>query len=195
MSTRLEVASGLIVRLQAGEEAAFRAIYDQLHKQIYRLIFSLVKDSAKSEELLQEAFVALWLHRDKLNVAQPLYPFIYLTAKRLAIDHFRKMLSESEAKAYLVSHLNYQTNNTEEAVFLEELNKIAQQSINALPAQQQTVFILSREEGLSYDEIAQRLQISPNTVRNHMVCALKNLKLQFSKHGVIYLWLSLSLFA
>ncbi|WP_257669380.1 RNA polymerase sigma factor [Parapedobacter tibetensis] len=191
MSTHVEIAPELITRLQDGEEAAFRAIYNQLHGRIYRLIQSLVKDTAKTEELLQETFVALWLHRGKLNETQPLYPYVYLTARRLTIDHFRKKLSEASAKDYLSRYMETHTNNTEETIIFEDLNRFTEETIKALPTQQQTVFTLSRKEGLSYDEIAERLHISPNTVRNHMVSALKTLKLHFSKHNMTFL---LSLF-
>ncbi|SEL43493.1 RNA polymerase sigma factor [Parapedobacter koreensis] len=184
MSTPVDPA--LITRLRDGEEAAFRAIYDQLHGQIYRMILALVKDTAKTEELLQETFVSLWLNRQKLDAEQPLYPYLYLTAKRLAIDHFRKKLVEANASDYAKKSVANSTNNTEEAVFFEDLNRFARETINALPMQQQLVFTLSRDEGLSYDEIAERLQISPNTVRNHMVSALRTLKLRFTQHGMIY---------
>lgn len=188
------VAPELIARLRDSEEAAFRAIYDQLNGRIYRLVFSLVKDSAKTEELVQETFVSLWLHRQSLNTEQPLYPLVYLTAKRLAIDHFRKKLLEMGVKEHVISQTVPYTNETEETIFLADLNRITDESIKALPAQQQTVFILSRQEGLSYDEIAQRLRISPNTVRNHMVSALKALRLHFSRHGVMFWLLALPLF-
>lgn len=183
------VAPELIARLRDGEEAAFRAIYEQLHGRIYRFIFSLVKESAKTEELVQETFVALWLHRGNLDIEQPLYPLVYLTAKRLAIDHFRKKLLEISTKEHVIRQTVPYTNETEEAIFLADLNRITDESIKALPAQQQTVFRLSRQEGLSYDEIAERLRISPNTVRNHMVSALKALRLHFSRHGVMFWWL------
>ncbi|MEC3880687.1 RNA polymerase sigma factor [Parapedobacter sp. 10938] len=186
MPTHLEVADELVARLKKGEEAAFKIIYDLLHARIYRMVLSLVKDAAKTDEVLQETFVKLWLNREKLTIDQPLYPFVYLTAKRLAIDHFRKALQESDMLAYLTNQSKRYTNDTEEAVFLADLTRLTDESIKALPVQQQAVFILSRHEGLSYDEIAQRLHISPNTVRNHMVCALRTLRHHFTKHGVIY---------
>lgn len=194
MSMRLEVAAELIVRLKKGEESAFRAIYDLLHTRIYRMVFSLVKDAAKTDEVLQETFVKLWLNRDKLVADQALYPLVYLTAKRMAIDLFRKTLQESNMLTNLANKAKPYTNDTEEAIFLADLTRVTDESIKALPVQQQAVFILSRHEGLSYDEIAQRLHISPNTVRNHMVCALKTLRLRFTKHGLIYGWLLVFLF-
>jgi len=191
MSTRLEVSAALILRLMEGDESAFRTIYELLHGRIYRMMLALVKDTEKAEELLQETFVSLWIHRGSLSPEQPLYPFVYLTARRLAIDWFRKRLAEQTAMAQLAENEQPHTNETEEAVLTADLDRIAQERIGLLPAQQRQVFLLSREEGLSYEEIAQRLHLSPNTVRNHMVCALKALRLHFRRHGVTFAWLAL----
>src|SRR5690554_560176 len=133
MPVKIEVATELIVRLIASDEAAFRAIYDQLHKRIYRLLFVLVKDREQTEELLQETFVSLWLNRRKLNATQPLYPYIYLTARRLAIDHFRKKMTEANAKQYLIHHQKGYASDTEDRVNVADLRRLTDEAIKALP--------------------------------------------------------------
>ncbi|HWL00641.1 MAG TPA: RNA polymerase sigma-70 factor [Parapedobacter sp.] len=190
MSARIEVAAELIAHLKKGKETAFRKIYEQLHRPVYRTIHTLVKDTEKTEELVQEAFVALWSNRSRLHEDQPLYPYVYLTAKRLAIDHFRNTLREARAMDYLKNTSSSITHNTEESIAASELQRFTEETVKQLPTQQQTVFMLSRHEGLSYDEIAQRLQISPNTVRNHMVCALKAIKLHFIQGGFVSLFVA-----
>lgn len=194
MFARIEIASELILRLKQGEEPAFRAIYDTLHERIFRMVQSLVKDSAKTEEIVQDAFVALWLNRDRLDAQRSLYPYVYQTAKRLAIDHFRRHTLENKVLNQLPHVADRQTQNTEEAIAYSELNHFADETIRRLPKQQQAVYMMSREQGLSYEEIADQLQISPNTVRNHMVSALKSIKLRFSKAGFVSLAYALLFF-
>ena len=194
MSARIKVATELIVRLKKGEESAFRAIYDALHERIFRMVKSLVKDTLKAEEIVQDTFVKLWLHREQLDTQLSLYPYVYQTAKRLAIDHFRRHMLENKALDHLLYTADQQTNNTEEAIAYGELNHFTDETIRRLPAQQQAVYMMSRVQGLSYDEIAAQLQISPNTVRNHMVSALKFIKLQFSKAGFVSLAMAILLF-
>lgn len=188
MSLKIEIPTADIARLIAGDEAVFRVIYDQLHKRVYHLLFSLVKDRQETEELLQETFVSLWLNRGKLNPTQPLYPYVYLTARRLAIDFFRRKLTESNAKEYLALHQRRYDHETEETINATDLHRITEDAIRKLPKQQQTVFILSRDEGLSYDEIAERLHISKNTVKNHLVSALKTLRTYFIKNNILYVY-------
>ena len=185
MSARIEVDSEWIALLKKGQEAGFRKIYEQLHRPIYRTIYTLVNDTEKTEELVQETFVSLWTNRSRLHEDQPLYPYVYLTAKRLAIDHFRTTLREAKAIDYLKNTSTVVTHNTEESIAAADLQRLTEETVKRLPPQQQTVFMLSRNEGLSYDEIAQRMQISRNTVRNHMVCALKALKFHFIRGGIV----------
>ncbi|MFC6099415.1 RNA polymerase sigma factor [Olivibacter domesticus] len=175
----------LIAQLKLGSEAAFRKIYQQLHLKVYRFIFALLKDSCQSEEILQETFVSLWVNRQHLKGELPLYPYLYLTARRLTIDAFRKASSEQHFKERLQFLQLDSTNETEEQILMSDLQNLTKEAINILPPQQRIIFQLSRIENLSYDEIALQLNISRNTVRNHLVSALKTLRAHFVKHDII----------
>lgn len=188
MSSKVEVSGAVISGLIEGDEAAFRSIYDQLHRRIFQLLTSLVKEPEQAEELLQETFVCLWVNREKLDPRQPLYPYVYLTARRLAIDHFRKRMTEEKAKRSLKLELEDVSYETDELIDAADLYRFAEEAIRTLPRQQQTVFMLSRQQGLSYDEIAEQLEISPNTVKNHLVSALKTLKRHFIKNNITYVY-------
>ncbi|SEM21982.1 RNA polymerase sigma-70 factor, ECF subfamily [bacterium A37T11] len=176
MSILREIDRLWIERLQAGDERAFKHIYDLLHKQVYVLIFSLMKDRERSEDILQETFINLWLHKEKLSADQPLVPFLYVTARRLTIDAFRKVASESHFKESLAFTLTECSEETEHRILLNDLSQYAENIIETLPPQQQLVYRLSRQQDLSYDEIAVLMKISRNTVRNHLVSALKTLR-------------------
>jgi RNA polymerase sigma-70 factor (family 1) len=177
----------LIERLRRGDEGAFKSIYDTLHKQVYALIFSIIKNQEQSEDILQETFISLWVNKEKLTAVQPLVPYIYLTARRLTIDTFRKNASESHFKENLTFRLSEMSTNTEDKIVADDMQAYTNTIVNTLPLQQQMVFRLSRQEDLSYDEIAERLHISRNTVRNHLVCALKTLRSALTKHVISFL--------
>lgn len=186
MSVRIKVSATLISQLREGDETAFRAIYDQLHQRVYRMLFSLAKNHEQTEDLLQQTFVNLWQNRANLNESQPLYPYVYLTARRLAVDHFRKRVLEADAKTHIQQNHEEQGDYTAEAYAALDLQRFTEEAIKSLPKQQQKAFLLSRYEGLSYDEIAERMQISRNTVKNHLISALKHLRRHFIKHDVMY---------
>lgn len=188
MASQEPISPYLIAQLKRGSEVAFRKIYEQLHVKVYRFVFALLKDTCQSEEILQETFVSLWLNRQKLNEELPLYPYLYLTARRLTIDAFRKVSSEDHFKERLQFVQSVSTNETEEQILMADLQGLTKEAINLLPQQQRIIFQLSRMEHLSYDEIAAQLNISRNTVRNHLVSALKTLRAHFIKHDITYLF-------
>ncbi|MEH6307561.1 RNA polymerase sigma-70 factor [Olivibacter sp. CPCC 100613] len=177
------------MKLHSGDQEAFKQLYDRLHPQIYRFIYALLKDQTHSEEILQETFITLWVNRHKLTPQQALYPYLYLVARRLTIDAFRKASTENKFKERLHWLQIDSCNDNEEQLLLHDLQQRIDEGMKRLPQQQRLVFQLNKLEGLSYDEIAQKLQLSRNTVRNHLVCALKSMKMYVSENDITYIFL------
>lgn len=182
MSLDVYIETGLLNRLKRGEESAFRLVYERLYPPLFSFANRWVKDESTSEEIVQEAFIAVWMSRHELESPTHLTGLAYKVARRISIDHFRRKMLEIRASKYLSQVMTEVCNSTSEAVIHDDLEYFANLRIDRLPPQQQAVFKMNRREGLSYEEIANRLRISRNTVRNHMVCALKSLRHQFMKH-------------
>nr|WP_067054546.1 RNA polymerase sigma-70 factor [Mucilaginibacter sp. L294] len=178
----------VLTRLKNGDEAAFSAIYERYYSEIYNFIFSFLKQKQLAEELLQETFLTVWVQRQKIDPYQPLEPLLFTICRRKVLDNFRKITSTEALKQQLLYNMQNMVNNTEEAVFYNDTIAFTNDALEKLPKQQQVVFKLSRLEGLSYEEIAERMDLSKNTVKNHLVAALKTLKLHFKEHGVMYLF-------
>ena len=176
-----------IQRLIAGDESAFTAVYELYSEKVYRLAFRFLKDKEQSEEIVQEAFINLWLSREKLNADGNMWLYLYVISKRLSLNALRQVGKSSILVEKLLHQISELQNTTEEEVLAHDLEHYAEKVIEKLPRQQQLVFKLSRIEGLSHKEIAEQLQISPNTVKNHMVEALKTLKTHLKYSDFLYL--------
>jgi RNA polymerase sigma-70 factor (ECF subfamily) len=176
------INSNHIQELIAGNESAFDIIYETYCDKIYRLAFRFLKDREQSEEIVQECFINLWMSRQKLNPEGNIWLYLYVIAKRLSLNTLRQICQSRELTGKLINYTATVHNNTEEDVLVHDLEQFTEKIINQLPKQQQLIFRLSRIEHLSHKEIADQLQISPNTVKNHMVEALKTLRshLQYS---------------
>lgn len=175
-----------IKRLREGDALIFQQIYQDLAPKIYRLAYSFLKDKEQSEEVVQEAFIVFWENRQAFEIGRPIEPYLFTVSKRLVMDSFRKATSTNALREKLMLKISEKHNETEEKIILSDLMSFAEKAIQDLPRQQQIVFRLSRFEGLSYDEIGERLNLSKNTVKNHLVVAVKTLKTQFSSHEMIY---------
>ncbi|MDO3628348.1 RNA polymerase sigma factor [Mucilaginibacter sp. BT774] len=165
-----------IRQLIAGDQSVFTAVYELYSEKVYRLAFRFLKDSEQSEEIVQETFINFWLSREKLDPCGDLWLYLYVISKRLSLNALRQIGKSSILLEKLLYRISDLQNTTEEKIIAHDLEHYTQKLINQLPPQQQLVFRLSRIEGMSHKEIAEQLDISQNTVKNHMVEALKTLR-------------------
>ncbi|MGE6219403.1 RNA polymerase sigma factor [Nubsella zeaxanthinifaciens] len=170
-----------------GNEIAFKEIYVLFSPKVYAFAYSFLKDQLQSEEIVQETFLSLWENRGKFDADKVLEPYLFTIAKRQILDQLRKVISTKKLRENLLTSIITQHNDTENQVIFADMLSFANKAINELPKQQQLVFRLSRMEGLSYDEIADRLGLSKNTVKNHLIVAAKKLKTCFDNQEIIFL--------
>jgi len=180
------IDSKSIQRLIAGDESVFNMTYDLYSEKVYRVAFRFLKDKEQSEEIVQETFINLWLSREKLQPEGNMWLYLFVISKRLSLTALRQ-ISKSANLADKIFHNTAEGHNqTEEEVFARDLGLYTERMIQKLPPQQQLVFKLSRIDGLPYKMIAEQLHISPNTVKNHMVGALKTLRQHLKGSDLIY---------
>lgn len=170
----------LIKRLKSGDEAAFRIIFDQWFKKLYYFSFRYLKNREYAEEIVQEVMLQLWINREFLEEKYPVSPYLYTITKRLSLNMLRQIATSKTASARIFAGLREAVNTTEEDVSLAELKRITEEALVLMPKQQQQVYRMSRNEGLSLDEIASQLGILKNTVKKHLSEALKAIRKHFS---------------
>jgi len=166
--------------LMEGDESALRKVYDCHGEHVYQFAFHFLKDEDWSEEIVQDVFLKLWISREGLDESGNIWLYLYVITKRLCLNRLREIKRSAVLRSRLMENIERSRNPIEEQLFASDIERLAEGVIATLPAQQQIVFKLSREQGLSYTEIAQKLQISPNTVKNHLVQALKKLRISLS---------------
>lgn len=174
-----------IYLLKGGDEASFKIVYEKLSEPVYHLAVRFLKDTSWSEEIVQEVFLALWLNREKLDENGNMWLYLYVLTKRLCLNRLRNIKKSKESFEHLILKFEKSTDGTQNDVLTADLEKYVNRVISLLPERQKAVFELSRFEGLSHKEIAEELGISTNTVKNHIVEALKTLKKSLSQSGYL----------
>ncbi|MVZ64612.1 sigma-70 family RNA polymerase sigma factor [Sphingobacterium sp. DK4209] len=165
-----------IIDLKNGDAYALAHIYAIYTDQVYQLAFMLLKDSGWSEDLVQEVYLRLWNVRDELDVNKPIWPFLYTLTKRASLNKLRSIRRSEEAFERLLTYVQHHSESADQPFLNKELAANIKACFSELPLQQERAIIMSKVEGMSYKEIAEELQISPNTVKNHIVQALKTLR-------------------
>lgn len=176
----------IVVALKAGEEQAFRKIFDLYFKRLYAFSFRFLKNKQRAEEIVNDALLSVWINRSKLNENLSVLPYLYTVTRRLALNALRDTATSQKAIDDLWASMQQLSNETEETILLNDLKQFTEKAIVHLPAQQQLIFRMSRYEGLNYDEIAERLGLSRNTVKNHLIAALKALRTHFNQSDTAY---------
>lgn len=176
----------LLIRLKNGDIIAFDELYKLYSHKLFSFVLRILKDEADSDDIVQEVFLKIWEYREKLGDYKLMNSFIFTIAYNNSISLIRKRISSTKYIDYLRTLSVKQTQgNLITEIELIELNNQVENLIFNLPARQKQVFLLHREKGLTYPEIAEELEISKNTVENHMVKALKYLRRNLNILGSI----------
>ena len=171
----------LVKRLKASDRDAFKTVFNTWQGIIFNFLLFKTKDESRAEDLLQEVFLKLWNARSRLNENQSLRNYLYTIADNLVLNEIRhdKVVARHKDNTNPVLFTN--TENPQFILEEKEWKARLEDAIAALPEKPRIVFLMSRLEDLSYQEIADRLSISIKTVETHMVKALKHLRETLSK--------------
>ena len=176
----------LIRRLKNSDLSAFDQIYKKYSHKLFIFTFSILKNEAEAEEIVQDVFVKIWESRSKIESNDSLSSYLFTIAYNHSISLIRKRINNKKYLEYLkyASEIQASPSGISEFEF-RELRSMTEQLIENLPDRQKQVYKLHRYEGLTYPEIAERLTISKNTVENHMAKALKYLRNNLGKEFLI----------
>jgi RNA polymerase sigma-70 factor (ECF subfamily) len=163
----------LIRRLRASDEGALEFLVAAYWHRLIRYVEGILDQEGGAEDVVQEAFIRLWMRRKELRMEGSFKAFLYTMARNAAIDE-RRRFGRRTALASRADPPGAQPSPLA-AAEASELQVVAGEAIAALPARRREVFRLARFEGLSYKEIAEVMGLSPQTVANQMSRALTEL--------------------
>jgi RNA polymerase sigma-70 factor (family 1) len=167
----------LLQQLAEGSEAAFRTLFNAYRNKLYTYIFNISRSGETAEDTVHDIFLKLWVQRERLPEISNLNAYLYRMAHNHAFTVFRRMAKETLVLAELQNEQSPVTSfEGEDRIVWQEVRKTIRKAVNKLTPQQRLVFLMSRQQGLKHEEIAQKLNISPNTVKNHIVEALRFLR-------------------
>ncbi|WEA00331.1 RNA polymerase sigma factor [Mucilaginibacter sp. SJ] len=165
----------LVFRLHDDDIGAFDMLYQKYHQAIYRNIYKLTKDDDIARDILQDIFIALWEKRADINPNQSVSGWLFVLSFNKSISHLRKKLRET-AVVNTMPFAETETDNGD-VQLMDEQYYLLQQAINQLSPQRKKVFTLCKLEGKTYEEAAEKLNLSKHTVKEylgHAVVAVKN---------------------
>jgi len=173
----------IIDQIRCGSEKAFRVVYDLYFLRLERFAAAYVIDRGEAQDIVQSVFLTLWDRKESLYSETNLGNYLITLTKNQCLNYLRhervqlNYLTRQEQKnAELLLNFYALERLNENKLLFDELEIAAKQAIDSLPGQSREVFILSRIEGMKYQEIAQKLEVSVKTVEKKMSIALELLR-------------------
>ncbi len=166
--------------MRTGDTGAFTIIYKHYYKSLFGWIYHILKDRDSCEDILHDIFLQFWKRREEVSITDSLSSYLYTAARNQVFNTIRKR----KVREALFENLELRIwgePDPENLLYQKELNSQLSEIINNLPEKSREVYLLSREEQLSYAEIATRLSISVKTVEYHISTALKRIRTSFDK--------------
>jgi RNA polymerase sigma-70 factor (ECF subfamily) len=184
--------SELVSRYQNGNEKAFEVLLHRHKSRVYTAIYLIVKDRYIAEDLLQETFIKAinTIRGGRYNEEGKFLPWISRIAHNLAIDHFRKEKRYPEIVledgSRLLNSMDFAEESAEEKQLLKDTALRLRGFIKELPTEQKQVLIMRHFLKMSFQEIAERTNVSINTALGRMRYALINLRKKMIKNHLAY---------
>lgn len=177
-----------------GNEAAFDTIYKRYLVRLLNTAFQKTNSRELAQELVQESFMELYLHRHRLEIHTSLQGYLFTILKNKIFNYYRHKQVQKKYRLFVESRGEQHTMDSGKTLEGKELQDRISALIQQLPAQCRTVFLLSREGSLSNKEIAGQLNISVNTVEQHIRKARRLLRnalgnYEFGFAAIVAYWL------
>jgi len=165
-----------IASLKAGDPAAFTAIYEHYSERLTGFASSKLFNLNDTRDIIHDIFVKLWEDRVNLRIERNLEAYLFAMVRHRVIDKIRKNISHERYAAMLSTLEVSQHPDVEQKIAVDELDKKFRKSVDKLSPRVKEIFLLSRNEELSIQEIALKLNLSEQTVKNQITYALKHLR-------------------
>ncbi|RPG82689.1 MAG: RNA polymerase sigma-70 factor [Crocinitomicaceae bacterium TMED209] len=179
MKIELEKDFLFVEKLKKGNHKAYTQLINNYYENLCGYANLFTKDPSKSEDIVQNVFVKLWVYRKKIDSNIPIKRYLHKSVYNEFIDQYRKNKSVISLEK---KHLNAISAIIEDnSVDIEKLMIRVNKEIEKLPEKCKRVFILNKKDGLTHDEIAEYLQISKKTVEGHVTRAFKILNKKLGK--------------
>ena len=171
----MHISQDLIEELTEGNQEAFRTVFKAAYPQVRAFSKGFTKNDTDADDIAQQVFIKLWTKRAILANVRNFETYLYTITKNTVLNH---MASQKAFMVDISDVRNLSTENTSplEQIEASDLQLLIDMTVENMPPQRQAVYKLSRVEGLSNDQIAEKLGLQKKTVENHLNLALGEIR-------------------
>jgi len=166
----------LQLRIFHNEQTAYKELFELFYNKLFRLAFIITKSRELSEEIVSDVFIGIWRRREHVLEINNLRLYLYISVKNTSLNYLAQL---TKTGVVCLEELDFEPlqpfSNPEEILVTKEMNQRLNDAIQNLPPRCRIIFKLVKEDGLSYNEAAELLNLSRSTIDNQLVLAIKKL--------------------
>jgi len=166
----------LVILLKQGDEQAFAQIYKRYAEKLAGFAGSKLYSLDDARDILHDIFVKLWEGREQLHITSNLQSYLFAVVRHRVVDKIRRNVTREEYALATQSLAVFYSEDAGKQLEAKELRQTIDHSLDQLSPRIKEIYLMSREEGLSNREIAEKLSLSEQTVKNQLSAALKHLR-------------------
>lgn len=182
----------LLIKLKENSFWAFEELYNLYSGKLYNFIMRISSGNRyMAEEVVQQTFIRIWEVREKIDPAENFVSYLCTIARNLSMNMYQHQTVEYIYTEYLLKSNPDRDHQTEESTDLRFLNDYIDLLAEELPPSRKKIFLLSKRQGYTNKEIAEKMGISESTVATQLSLAVKFMREQFAKHYdklILVLW-------
>jgi RNA polymerase sigma-70 factor (ECF subfamily) len=164
----------LLSAIAAGDENAFRCIYQHWHIRIHAQVLSLIKSPQLAEDLVQEIFIKVWEARDQLDNVQNFGGYLFTISRNHTINALKSAARSQSVLGEILKHAPQP--GFDDEILARDYARFIQGVLDTLPPRTRDIYHKCKEQGWSYEEVARELGVSGNAVKRHVVNSIKALR-------------------
>jgi RNA polymerase sigma-70 factor (ECF subfamily) len=172
-------------KLREGDIGSFEKLFHLHYKGMFGYSLSLVRSVEVAEEVVQDVFYNIWKNRESLRITHSWQSYLYRAVYNNSMMVLRKSRREFRLEDEMVPEMEGSSQDPSQEMQFQEVSDLVSVTLEGLPERTRQIFLLNRQEGLRYKEIAEKLSISVKTVEANMGKALKALKSSLQQYGEV----------
>jgi len=182
----------LLADIRKGSEEAFRQLFEKYWEDLYRMAHRRLASPEDIKDILQDVFLSLWNNIDQVNADESLGGYLYTSLRNRIFNFFEKR----QNRLNCLMKQPFNPVESEEIIWnrfnTKEIQKVIALQVAAMPPKMKRIYLLSKNEQLTISEIAELLNLSPQTVKNQLHRALERMRHNLQKQNLDKLLIALS---
>jgi RNA polymerase sigma-70 factor (family 1) len=185
-SKQINIEKELFSRVAQGDEEAFNTLFHAYVPRLHTLVMKVTRSEGVAKDIIQEVFLYLWIDRESLATVDVPQNWIFKIAYNRSYSWLARQFSRNRKyNEFRQQNPPEGDDSLEHTVSLNETARLIHEATSLLPEQARKIFKLSRETGLKAAEVADKLDISVQTVRNSLVRSVKFIKEYLAQNGIL----------